>query len=541
MRIILLTLILLLSACILKVITPSKPDAGVVVDAFSELQVLYHLAFEKHAYIQLEELYNLDEKTAQALRDEVLPAKHVRRVKRWHHKLRSYIVFLLTMQPTDDNGVIKTEMSSLLLHQLRDQSPLHIDLSLSNKNFYYSVRAGEVATTDSSEANAQVLFGDLLDTVLSMNEQAINKYYSMFAFERSEPVELCRKQKYDDCQEMQVSRSFSATRALARDKVTLIVNKTIRRLNKAVSDLQRLKVEQTKSQVSQEIGSHNIQTSSKYQEYELVLMNALQQGILPIFFTDIFKKMSGRISLGGDEEERRSIYKLLTEVSSYTITQAVVELKKELVTHWSEIRKTQRNRHRLDQKTIYLWLYSNEIAAARLLMQNPKHAPVVNYLFHRYEHEVEDRKLQKIIKAALSTVGIGTLMLFGASFTPLLHINAALSKAIIVSVAANFGWIGLSVSDSVVVRNRQLIMERALLSGSSRQVSHNLKLLQEFEAARKNAILSSTIGLSMSAGSYNQILKSLNSSSRPFLSNYIRNLFGGGEKTGEQPDIFIDP
>ena len=66
-----------------------------------------------------------------------------------------------------------------------------------------------------------------------------------------------------------------------------------------------------------------------------------------------------------------------------------------------------------------------------------------------------------------------------------------LSKAIIISAAANFGWIALNVSDSVITHNRQLMMERALLSGTSQQISDNLKMLQEFEAARKNAILSS--------------------------------------------------
>ena len=542
MRIISLTLMMLLTACILPVRTAPQRDPAVMIDAFFELQVLYYLAFEKHAYIQLDELYNLDNKTTQALRANNIPPEHVPQVKRWHHKLRSYIVFLLTMQPTDDYGVIKTEMSSLLMHQLRTQSPAQIDLSLSNQDFYRRMRDGEVATTDSSKEGVQIFFGDFLRTVLAMNEQAIHKYHNMFAFENSEPVALCRRANYDDCQELEALHSSGTnTKTLTRDTVTKMVNQTIMELNKVIAELQRLEVESIDSHVFQETDFYSTQVSAKYQEYELILIDAAKRGILPIFFTAVFRKMSGNIHPSGYGEWHHANNKLLTEISSYTVTQAVTELKKELIAYWAEIRKAQRHRYSIDEKTIYLWIHSSEIAVARLLLQKPKYAPVVNFLFHHYEHEVQDKRLQKIIKTALTTVGIGTLALFAASFTPILSINAALSKAIIISAAANFGWIALNVSDSVITHNRQLMMERALLSGTSQQISDNLKMLQEFEAARKNAILSSTIGLSMSAGAYNQILKSLSNSSRPFLSTYIRNLFSIKTYTKEQPNIFIDP
>lgn len=541
MQIISLTSVLLLTACILQVRTSSARDHAAKIDTFFELQVLYYLAFEKRAYIQLDELYELDSKTARALLADNIPPEHEQSVRQWHHKLRSYIVFLLTMQPTDDSGIIKTDVSSLLLHQLRNQSSEQIDLSLSNQNFYHRMRAGKVATTASSKEAVQVFFGNLLATALAMSEQAISKYQHMFAFENSEPVALCRSAKYDNCQVLAALPTASTAKALARDTLTEMVNKTISKLNKVIAELQRLELARSDSRVSHATNFIDTQISARYQEYELILMDVAQRGILPIFFTAVFIKMSGSIYPSSAEKLRRSDNKLLTEVSTYTITQTVAELKKELVAYWAEIRKTQRNKHRIDEKTIYLWTKSNEIAVARLLLQSPKYAPVVNFLLHRYEHEIEDKKLQKLIKAALTTVGIVTLTLFAASFTPLLPINAALSKATLISVAANLGWIPLNVSESVVTHNRQLMMQRALLSGTSQQISTNLKMLKEFEAARKSAILSSTIGLSMSAGAYNQILKSLNSSSRPFLSNYVRNLFATGPPPAEQSDIFIAP
>lgn len=539
MRIVSLTLMLLMTACILQVGDTSE-RAPVEIDAFFELQVLYHLAFEKHAYIQLDELYHLDKKTTQALEEDSIPAEQVEKVKKWHHKLRSYIIFLLTMQPTDQNGVIKTEISSLLLHQLLSQSSEQIDLSHSNHDFYRSMRAGEIATTDASAERVRVFFNDFLHIVQAMNKQAISNYQSMFAYENSSAIELCRKAKYDDCQELGDLPSYT-TKALELETLTKMVNKTIRGLNKVIADLQRLEVDRIDSRVFQEADFYNTQVSAKFQEYEIILMKAAQQGILPIFFTDIFRKHGGYIHPSGYGELRRSDNKLLTEVTSYTTTRAVTELKKELVAHWAEIRKTQKHIHRTDEKTIYLWARSNEIAVARMLMQKPQFAPTINFLFHHYEHKVQDKKVQKIIKVALTTVSLSTLVLFTASLTPMLTINAALSKAILLSAAANFGWIGLNISESIITHDRQLMMERALLSGTSQQINNNLKMLHEFEAARKNAILSGTIGLSMSAGSYNHILKSLNSSSRPFLSKYISNLFDNKIQTKEQVDIFIDP
>ena len=542
MRIVALTLIMLLTACILPVRTAPARDAAMMIDAFFELQVLYHLAFEQHAYIQLDELYELDNKTTQAVLADNIPPEHVQQVRRWQHKLRSYIVFLLTMQPTDDSGVIKTEMSALLMHQLRTQSSAQIDLSLSNQDFYRRMRAGEIATTDSSAEGVQLFFGDFLRTALAMNEQAIHKYQNMFVFDDSEPVALCRQAKYDNCQELEALHSSGAnTKTLMRDTVTKMVNQTIKELNKVITELQRLEVERLDSRVLQATDFYSTQVSARSQEYELILMAAAQRGILPIFFTKVFRKMSGNIHPSGYGEWRRAHNKLLTEVSASTVSQAVTELKKELIAYWAEIRKAQQHRHRIDEKTIYLWTHSSEIAVAQLLLQKPQYAPVVNFLLHRYAHEVQDKRWQKMIKTALTTIGIGTLALFATSFTPILLINALLSKAIIISAAANFGWIALNVSDSVITHHRQLMMERALLSGTSQQISDNLKMLQEFEAARKSAILSSTIGLSMSAGAYNHILKSLNSSSRPFLSNYIRNLFASQPPTQAQPNIFINP
>ena len=269
-------------------------------------------------------------------------------------------------------------------------------------------------------------------------------------------------------------------------------------------------------------------------------MKAAQQSILPIFFTDIFTKRSGKIHLRS-WEEWLSNNKMLTDVTLTTVAQAVVELKKEIIARWATIRKLQQSKRPIKEKDIYNWLSSNEVAAARLLLQSPEHAAVVNYLIYKYEHRVDNKKWQKIIKGALSTIGIGTLLIFAGSFTPLLSINAVLSKAIVISSAANLGWVLLNINESLVVRSYHLRLEQSLLTGTSQRISDNLELLRQFEATRKNAILSGALGLSMTAASYNLILKSLNSSSRPFLSSYIHNLFVTKPQTSDYADIFIDP
>ena len=537
MRIATLLLTLLLTACIIELKPNSRDEGPVAVNSFFELQVLYHLAFEQHAYIELEDLYDLDKKTTHALQNNMIAAPHIELVQKWHHKLRSYLIFLLTLQPTDNNGIIKTEMSSLLLQQLRHQNPAQIDLSRPNHDIYHQLRIGVMATTNSDQEAIQSFFSEFLDTMLLMTEQAIHRYQNVFAFETVPIIELCQTARYDECHTLGAS-DMVLTKTIDLEMATKMVNKNISHLNKIITDLHQL--ERVKLTTSGDTNFYEEQIKAYHQRYEFVLMKAAEQGILPIFFTDIFTKRSGDIHLRS-WEEWSSNNKMLTDVTLTTVTQAIVELKKEIIARWAKIKKLQQSKDSVKQKDIYKWLSSNEVAAAHLLMQSPEHAAVVNFLIHKYEHQVDNQKWRKIIKGALSTVGIGTLLIFSASFTPLLSINAVLSKAIIVSAAANFGWLSLNISESLIVRSHHLRLERSLLTGTSQRVSDNLELLRQFEAARKNAILSGALSLSMTAASYNHILKSLNGSSRPFLSGYIHNLFATKSQTSDDTDIFIDP
>lgn len=537
MRIATLLLTLLLTACILEFKPNSRAEEPVAVNSFFELQVLYHLAFEQHAYIELEDLFDLDKKTTHALQDNMIPSQHIQLVQKWQHKLRSYLIFLLTLQPTDSNGIIKTAMSSLLLQQLRQQNPEQIDLARPNHDTYHQLRIGMMATTNSSQEAIQSFFREFLDTMLLMTEQAMHRYQNLFAFETTGLVDLCHAAGYDDCHTIGASNTV-VTKTIDLEMATKMVNKNISHLNKIITDLHQL--ERGKLTTSSDTNFSEAQISAYHQRYEFVLMKAVEQDILPIFFTDIFTKRSGDIHLRS-WEEWQSNSKLLTDVTLTTVSQAIVELKKEIMARWATIKKLQQSKRPIKEKDIYKWLSSNEVAVTRLLLQSPEYAAVVNYLIHKYEHKVDNKKWQKIIKGALSTIGIGTLLIFAGSFTPLLSLNAVLSKAIIVSAAANFGWLSLNVSDSLIIRANHLRLERSLLTGTSQRVSDNLELLRQFEAARKNAILSGALSLSMTAASYNHILKSLNSSSRPFLSSYIHNLFATKPQTSDDTNIFIDP
>ena len=538
MRIATLLLTLLLTACILEFKTNSRPGEPVAVNSFFELQVLYHLAFEQHAYIELEELYELDRKTTHALQNNLLPAQHVELVQKWHHKLQSYLIFLLTLQPTDSNGIIKTEMSSLLLQQLRHQNPEQIDLTRPNHAAYQQLRLGVMATTNSAPEDIQSLFKEFLATMLLMTEQAMHRYEKVFAFETVSLAELCRTAKHKDCHTLGGAETVEVTKTIDLEMATKMVNKNIHHLNKIITDMHQL--DGIRAITGGDIDFYEQQLSEYHQRYEFVLMKAAQQSVLPIFFTDIFTKRSGDIHLR-NWEEWLSSNKMLTDVTLTTVSQAIVELKQEIIARWATIKKLQQSQRPMKEKDIYKWLSSNEVAVARLLMQSPEYAAVVNFLIHKYEHRVDNKKWQKIIKGALSTIGISTLLIFVGSLTPLLPMNAVLSKAVLVSAAANFGWVSLNINDSLVIRGHHLRLERSLLTGTSQRISDNLELLRQFEAARKNAILSGAISLSMTAASYNLILKSLNSSSRPFLSSYIHNLFVTKPQTSDYTDIFIDP
>lgn len=467
--------------------------------SYEELHVFYYLAFEKHLYINPDELSKLEKETRAALAEGIIPPEKITQVRKWHHKLKSYLSYLNIAQPTDINGVIKTEISALFLDQLRRESSVNIDLNYPNEDFFQSVQRGEIDLKVNTSMK-QKFFRTLIADILAATEKSIIRYHHMFPFVEMGTV----------CQEINCKQSLVSPPQVFTNirTVTDLVNATITRLNKAITDLH---------------GIDSTDSVSKRQKYEFILYESAQQGILPIFFTEFFKKKSGKIYLRSQGTFREIKNNLLTAVTPHTVAQAMLEIKNEFVSYRTELKKLN-TKQRLSptDKTLYNWIISNEITVSRLILQHPEYAIIVSFFLHKYE---PDKKAMKFIVGALTAAGISTLAIFAANLlVPSLPFGSILGKAIIISTGANFGWLGISALKNFNDHNRCLMMERAILTGTSHRVSDSLEFLRKFEASRKSLILSGTIGLSLSSTAFNQILKSINNGTRPFLQDYINDL-----------------
>ena len=469
-------LALLNVACVLRF--TKTQDNKEETKPYKELQARYYLAFEKHLYVSVDSLYQLDNKTRQVLQEKVLTDEQVIEVKKLHHKLKSYLIFLQIAKPIDANGVIKTEVAAFFLDQLRQQSAEQIDLTADNEEFYQLVRKGQ-HQKELSALEKRLFVDTLLDKIIVMANESAAKHKVWVEGNSNLP------------------------------KLTAQINKIIRQLNKVISELNSINSRGRKNFLSfNKVDLTNPEIVFLNQQYEFILMQAANTGILPIFFTESFKKRSGRVNLTSWEGVNN---KLLVELTLQTTAKTLQELEQTIANRVQTIKELKKN-PKIDDKQVYQLLIDNEVSAAQLILQNPQHTLTVSHYIDRYQRRGKLTSTN-LLKGILTTVGVGTLLALGGSF--FLPIGALLGKALVISTVANFTWLGLSINDSISAHNRYLAMEQAMLTGTSEQVKDNLSFLRKVEATRLRAILSGTIGLSLGASSLGPILRSIHNGTKP--------------------------
>ena len=465
------------------VIQRTKTQDADKAKPYKELQARYYLAFEKHLYVNVDNLYQLDTQTRQVIQEKVLTAEQTIEIKKLHHKLKSYLIFLQIAKPIDANGIIKTEVAAFFLDQLRQQSAQQIDLTADNEEFYQLVRKDQHKQLSILEKR---LFVDtLLDKIIAMAKQSATRHKVWVEDNNNLP------------------------------KLTAQINDINRRLNRVIGELNNINSKERKNFLSfNKIDLTNPDIVFLNQQYEFILMQAANAGILPIFFTEHFKQHSGRVNLTSWEGVNN---KPLVELSLQVTSKILQELKQKIAERVQTLENLKK-RPTIDDKQVYQLLIDNEVSVAQLILQDPQHILAVNFYIDRYRHS---NKLTSttLLKGILTTVGVGTLLALGGSF--FLPIGALLGKALVISTVANFTWLGLSINDSIVAHNRYLAMEQAMLTGTSEQVKDNLQFLRKVEATRLRAILSGTIGLSLGASSLGPILRSIHNGTKPMQINAL--------------------
>lgn len=498
-----------------------------------ELQLSYQIAFEKRLYVNLEEMHILEATTRAALQDTSIASRNFDAAQQQHHKLKSYLSYLYVANALEDSGLIRKNLTALMLDKLRQTPAALIDTTQSNEAFFQQAVAGEFNTTDIDNTAKQEFFQALLATIVAMTEDTLRLQSYLFPFMVDDFREICRRYREENCVKFfpdTQAPSFVQTPFSDIKTVTARVNDAIDELNLVINTLNRLQV--TKQNfIFSRTDFENKDVIKLYQYYELTLMGALKNGVLSIMFADIFRKHSGNVWLkqNGVGEVNN---KLLTAVTPMTVTIALRETQQNLLDGLQQLRKMQASKSLPRDKKIYQWVVNNEVATARVIAQNPAQALVVANLLHQYQDKARNPMLV-LLDTAITRVELSCLLMIvpalASSTIPALAAFNLPRTVAFVGTLMNFPWIGMTQTKHIIARNRYLMLERALLRGSSQRITYSLKLLHEMQRLRKYAIISGGLGLAMSVPAMSYIINNTDVGFRNNLVDIVSSVFADYE------------
>lgn len=475
-----------------------------------ELHIEYQLVFEKRLYVNLEEMHELEAKTSTALQDTSIAVRNLAVAQQHHHKLKSYLSYLYIADVLEDSGLLSKNLAALVLDKLRQTPAAIIDTTQTNEAFFQQAVAGEFNTNDIDRTAKQEFFQALLATIVAMTEDTLRLQHHLFPFMADDFRAICNRYRDEDC-----TRFFPAAQEHSSspppfsniDTVTARVNDTVAELNIVINTLNRLQPTK-KHFIFQKTDFDNKKVIQIYQHYELVLVKALQNGVMPVMFADVFRQRSGNVRLKQNGIQAVN-NKLLTAVTMGTVASALRETQQSLLDGLVQLRKMQKAKSPPRDKKIYQWAVNNEVATARVIAQNPARALVVAHVLHKYQDEARNPILA-LIDTAITRVEVSGMILLlpalaGNAIPALAALNLPRMIAF-VGTLMNFPWIGMTQTKHIIARNRYLMLERALLRGSSQRITYSLKLLHEMERLRKYAIISGGLGFAMSTSAINYII-----------------------------------
>ena len=340
-------------ACVpLKVFFTSSANDDKILD-FSELQKNYEWAFDQRKARDYLALHEIVTHTQSSLDAGQLTAEQHEQVRRWQHKLRSFIAFSLVSlasavekeknkrflgvfgrrqemekptidylndlsivfsdQPTADDPQAeqanevkepKRGLSVLLLEKLRATDATQINPDQSNHAFYQQAIEGNYDTKKVSQAAKDSFHHDLQNKIQALTSKSIRKYYRLFPFAQAGFLSTCQTIAAADCQHLQwqdAADNFPEPTFANVEQLTIEVNKTLRALNRVITLLKRLNTSNTATKdllfFFRETNFEDQNVVYLYSIYELILSHALQTGILPVLLAPTFSKRAGNIYL----------------------------------------------------------------------------------------------------------------------------------------------------------------------------------------------------------------------------------------------------
>ena len=584
MRVVTILFCSILVSCVQLQVLFSSSHVSEQVPDYRELRIDYLLAFEKQMSIDYTALHKLVGRTQLALDQGKLTTAQQAEVRRWQHKLRSYISFAMLAMPKQekealeatmgfgdvglDNAMFAAEkkimgdeqvrgLAALILDRLRTADITHINAEPSNDAFYQQVKDDQHDNEKVSQQAKDNFKQALVSKSLELTEKSIRKYYRLLPFAQQGYAVICKEVASSNCQHLQMHSSsddFKEPPFASIEAVTAEVNKTIAKLNTIITKLSRLKATVEVLFIFKETNFDNLAVMRLYHDYEMTLFNAAQRGFLPLMLAPTFRARAGNIYLqykgGLDFLQRLGLKKdivyepgdiknpLLTEASHAVIRQSINEMQRITIVRWGKLRDLKSKNKKLADKELYRWSINNEVATAQVVLQDPHHSVVVNHLLNRFQYENRDPKVLRVIRGITEIAEISSVVfifggsaIFTAIFPPLAGFGLV-GKAIIVATAANFVWAGMAGANTALTHRRWIQIEQALLTGSSERYEDSLKMLREFHKTRRNAIVAGTIGLPLSVPSIKYALNHMYEGSKTMMIDMVAGIFSAREEFG---------
>lgn len=540
-----------------------KPEQ--ITEEIVDLYSRYLLAFRssndppKDNKINIKELKDLEQQTSAALKtikDEELYRDGLEKL---HHKLKSFISYLVIarqyelksinqlksdIDKKDPNKQILDEISrrenayltsfeddliGMFAKQLRGVRSHTIDLSQTNDTFFKQVNQKNYQLVTPATDDHQRFFQVLLAKITTTTEQTIARYQTMFPIETTDPRTFCKKGRHQSaCKKISLKTTIEPEFVYDDiDKLTKLINSYIHKFNKIFIDLYKI---QQSVDMYVSVKDRNKAQQNKLQkinqEYQDIISRATRLGVMPIFFTETFHQKSGRTDI--DISEVYGVKsKLLKAVTAYTVKQTIVDLKKDLINRWHNLRKQEKTPK---EKELYQWLVLNEATTTQVVVQNPHHAIVVITLLNKYQDTANNpealTKTRDIAeKIDMSLIGVFYSTLFAkwihnskrtgwitrALKAPVEAIRSAygltpktlndiLGKfslwAAVALLVVNIPWVIISTAEYAFSRHRYRLAKDSLLAGTSSCVISASKLQRAMQG-RKMLMIGSTAALAL--------------------------------------------
>ena len=451
-------------------------------------------------------------------------------------------------------------LCSIIVRGMQSLASKNLSFKQSNEQFYQEVLAGKhdkFYFTDKSqgqrninlqrewyhtvsEAEKNDFFQELVIEILAIIEQTMQRHQRMFPSNKDwvgyclEARAVRNQQNNRECGQLAgiANADNQAQYQELKHLVTKLneyidkLNEIRRQINKIVDTPVRFGQQPTVKENLWFIPLFNVvnvvhpEMVQLHEQHQAVVFDSSKDGLLAILLDNYGRSLylNQRGQFAGLAKVRYSILPRFKETSYYSskklLRQQLDKLNLRLTKVWLQTKQAiLKNK---SEQEMYLWLISNELATARVLAREPRHAKVVGHLLANHQDASTTPKLLRTSKTITHRFDIAMIALSivgGIMFPP-----AGVALAI-VATTANFLWVANATADAVVAHNRYKKVEQAILTGNSQQVKAGLKLLDQSKSKISKAIFSGTAGTLLSASSIRGIAKGIDSGAKFFITD----------------------